>query len=86
MILSTSFWIVLFIDKIEQYKYTISIYPKLWNHPLQYTLNTKKNTVFTDVPEDIHQHLIGKFHAIEDGVEVCQYQKKQSYVKKDLRQ
>lgn len=33
-----------FIDKIEQYKYTISIYPKLWNHPLQYTLNTKKNT------------------------------------------
>jgi len=59
-----------FIDKIEQYKYTISIYPKLWNHPLQYTLNTKKNTVFTDVTEDIHQHLIGKFHAIEDGVEV----------------
>lgn len=30
----------------------------------------EKNTVFTDVTEDIHQHLIGKFHAIEDGVEV----------------
>lgn len=59
-----------FIDKIEQYKYTISIYPKLWNHPLQYTLNTKKNTVFTDVTEDIHQHLIGKRHSFIDDIEV----------------
>ena len=59
-----------FIDRIEQYKYTISIYPKLWNHPLQYTLNTKKNTVFTDVTEDIHQHLIGKRHSFIDDIEV----------------
>jgi hypothetical protein len=33
-------------------------------------LNTKKNTVFTDVTEDIHQHLIGKRHSFIDDIEV----------------
>lgn len=49
-----------FIDKIGNMKYSISIYPKLWNHPLKYTLDTRNNRVFTDVTESIHNHLIGK--------------------------
>lgn len=59
-----------FIDKTGPQKYTMSIYPKLWNHPIKYTLDTRNNTVFTEVTEALYQHSIGRASSYEDGIEV----------------
>ena len=59
-----------FIDKTGPQKYTMSIYPKLWNHPIKYTLDTRHNTVFTEVTEALYQHSIGRASSYEDGIEV----------------
>lgn len=56
-----------FIDKIDKMKYTISIYPKLWNYPLKYTLDTKNNKVYTDISEDLDRYYNDKLWTEVDG-------------------
>lgn len=59
-----------FIDRIGNMKYTISIYPKLWKHPLKYTLDTRKNKVYTDISEDLDMYYKGKMWTEVDNAKV----------------
>ena len=59
-----------FIDKLDNMKYSISIYPRLWNHPLKFILNTRTNKVFTDITEDLDRYYKGIQYTEIDGVKV----------------
>lgn len=56
-----------FIDKLGNQRYNISIYPKLWNYPRKFTLDTRRNKVFTDVTEDLDRYYKGIQWAEIDG-------------------
>lgn len=57
-----------FIDKLDVMKYSISIYPRLWNYPLKFILNTRTNKVFTDITEDLDRYYKNIQYTEIDGV------------------